>query len=83
MQKKKCTKEGKEEKSPVELFINLLIKYNERKLVGIKGNHPLRLSIINLAIVKSTVKEKVKDASDTTKGDKKISFTKRLLVMMK
>ena len=23
-----------------------------------KGNHPLRLSIINLAIVKSTVKEK-------------------------
>jgi len=35
-------------------------KYNERKLVGIKGNHPLRLSIINLAIVKSTVKEKLK-----------------------
>jgi len=27
-------------------------------LSGIKGNHPLRLSIINLAIVKSTVKEK-------------------------
>ena len=37
------------------------IKYDERKLVGIKGNHPLRLSIINLAIVNSTVKEMVKN----------------------
>ena len=36
-------------------------KYDERKLVGIKGNHPLRLSIINLAIVKSTVKESLKE----------------------
>lgn len=36
-------------------------KYDERKLVGIKGNHPLRLSIINLAIVNSTVKEMVKN----------------------
>ena len=36
------------------------IKYDERKLVGTKGNHPLRLSIINLAIVNSTVKEMVK-----------------------
>jgi hypothetical protein len=35
-------------------------KYDERKLVGIKGNHPLRLSIINLAIAKSTVKESLK-----------------------
>ena len=32
-------------------------KYDESKLVGIQGNHPLRLSIINLAIVNSTVKE--------------------------
>lgn len=37
------------------------IKYDERKLVGTKGNHPLRLSIINLAIVNSTVKEMVKN----------------------
>ena len=28
------------------------MKYDESKLVRIKGNHPLRLSIINLAIVK-------------------------------
>jgi hypothetical protein len=34
------------------------VKYDESKLVGTKGNHPLRLSIINLAIAQSTVKEK-------------------------
>ena len=33
------------------------MKYDESKRVRIKGNHPLRLSIINLAIVNSTVKE--------------------------
>jgi len=45
-------------KDPVDKRLKLLTKYNERKLVGIKGNHPLRLSIINLAIVNSTVKER-------------------------
>ena len=35
-------------------------KYDERKFVGKKGNHPLMLSIINLAIVNSTVKESFK-----------------------
>lgn len=34
------------------LFRINLNKYDESKLVGIQGNHPLRLSIINLAIVK-------------------------------
>jgi hypothetical protein len=40
-----------------DLFFSKNLKYDESKLVGIEGNHPLRLSIINLAIAKSTVKE--------------------------
>lgn len=46
---------------PQGLKVRSTIKYDERKLVGTKGNHPLRLSIINLAIVNSTVKEMVKN----------------------
>jgi len=39
-------------------IIFYLIEYDERKLVGTQGNHPLRLSIINLAIVKKYCKGK-------------------------
>ena len=42
------------------IFIFIKKKYNESEFVGKKGNHPLMLSIINLAIVKSTVKESLK-----------------------
>ena len=53
----KLSIEGKYKSPVTKLLTKEKKNYNESKLVGKKGNHPLRLSIINLAIVKSTVKE--------------------------
>ena len=45
------------------IILKFLINYNESKLVEIKGNHPLRLSTVNLAIVKKYCEGKVETES--------------------